>query len=42
MLGLAKLMPYELSPVVLLAVGGLMLILGALAGPETKLVDFTR
>jgi MFS family permease len=42
MLGLAKLMPYEFSPIVLLSVGGLMLTLGALAGPETKHVDFNR
>ena len=40
MLGLAKFMPFEFSPIVLLAVGGLMLSLGALAGPETKHVDF--
>ena len=40
MLGLAKLMPYEYGPVVLLALGGLLLSLGALAGPETKQVDF--
>lgn len=40
MLALAKLMPYELSPVVLLAAGGLLLTLGALAGPETKHVEF--
>lgn len=38
--GLAKLMPYQLSPIILLALGGLMLSLGALAGPETKDVDF--
>jgi MFS family permease len=42
MLGLAKLMPYEFSPIVLLAAGGLMLTFGALAGPETKHVDFDR
>jgi len=42
MLGLAKLMPYEFSPIVLLALGGLMLTFGALAGPETKHVDFNR
>ncbi len=42
MLGLAKFMPYEFSPIVLLALGGLMLSLGALAGPETKHVDFDR
>ena len=39
MLGLAKLMPYEFSPIILLALGGLPLSLGALAGPETKHVD---
>jgi MFS family permease len=42
MLGLAKVMPYEFSPIVLLVLGGLMLSLGALAGPETKDVDFNR
>jgi hypothetical protein len=42
MLGLAKFMPYEFSPIVLLALGGLLLSLGALAGPETKHVDFNR
>ena len=39
MLGLAKLMPYEFTPVVLLALGALLLSVGALAGPETKHVD---
>jgi hypothetical protein len=42
MLGLAKVMPYEFTPIVLLVLGGLMLSLGALAGPETKDVDFNR
>jgi MFS family permease len=42
MLGLANFMPYEFSPIVLLALGGLMLSLGALAGPETKHVDFNQ
>lgn len=42
MLGLAKLIPYEFSPIVLLALGGLLLSLGAMAGPETKHVDFHR
>ena len=42
MLGLAKFMPYEFSPIALLALGGLMLSLGALAGPETKHLDFNR
>jgi hypothetical protein len=40
MLALAKLMPYEFSPVALLIGGGLLLTLGALAGPETKHVEF--
>jgi MFS family permease len=42
LLGLSKLMPYEYSPIVLLALGGLLLSLGALAGPETKDVDFRQ
>ncbi len=42
MLGLAKLMPYEYTPIVLLALGGLLLSLGALAGPETKDVDLRK
>lgn len=41
MLGLAKLIPYEYGPVVLLALGGLLLSLGALDGPETKHIDFS-
>jgi len=41
MLGLAKVMPYQFSPIVLLVLGGLMLSLGALAGPETKHVDLS-
>jgi hypothetical protein len=39
MLGLAKVMPYQFSPIVLLVLGGILLSLGALAGPETKNVD---
>lgn len=42
MLALARIMPYEYTPIVLLVLGGLMLSLGALAGPETKHVDFSR
>jgi hypothetical protein len=42
MLGLAKLMPYEYSPMVLLVLGGLLLSVGALAGPETKDTHFRR
>ena len=41
-LSLAKLMPHKFSPIVLLALRGLMLSLGALAGPETKHVNFNR
>ncbi len=40
MLALAKVMPYQFTPIVLLVLGGLMLSLGALAGPETKDRDF--
>ena len=40
MLAIGKLVPYEFSPIILLALGGLLLTLGALAGPETKHVDF--
>jgi MFS family permease len=39
MLGLAKVMPYEYTPILLLALGGLLLSIGAIAGPETKHVD---
>jgi MFS family permease len=39
MLGLATLIPYEFTPIVLLGLGGLLLSLGALAGPETKHAD---
>jgi hypothetical protein len=39
MLGLAMLMPYEFSPIVLLALGGHLISLDALAGPETKDAD---
>jgi hypothetical protein len=42
MLGLSRFMPYEFTPVVLLALGGLMLALGAITGPETKNVDFNH
>jgi len=42
MLGLAKLMPYQFTPIALLAVGGLLLSVGAIAGPETKDVDRHR
>jgi hypothetical protein len=40
MLGLGMLMPYSYTPLVLLALGGLGLIIGVFAGQETKDVDF--
>lgn len=41
MLGLMRLgMPYEYTQLVILALGGLLLMMGVLAGPETKNVDF--
>lgn len=40
LLGLKAFMPYEYTPIVLLVLGGLCLMVGALAGPETKDVDF--
>jgi len=42
MLGLGALMPYAYTPIVLLALGGLFLSIGVLAGQETKDVDFHR
>jgi hypothetical protein len=40
MLGLARFgMPYEYTEVAIFALGGLLLTIGALAGPETKDVD---
>ena len=42
MLGLSALMPYAYTPIVLLALGGLFLSIGVLAGQETKDVDFHR
>lgn len=42
MLGLEKLwVPYEYTEVVIFAVGGLLLLIGALAGPETRHVEFS-
>lgn len=40
MLWLENLMPYEYTPLVLLALGGVLTAVGALLGPETKDVDF--
>ncbi|WP_028936435.1 MFS transporter [Pseudonocardia spinosispora] len=38
--GLGQFMPYVLTPLVLLFVGGVLATIGAAAGPETKDVDF--
>jgi hypothetical protein len=40
MLGLGALMPHAYTPIVLLALGGLFLSVGARAGQETKDVNF--
>jgi MFS family permease len=40
--GLGGIMPYTLTSLVLLVIGGLLGAGGALAGPETRDVDFTR
>ncbi|GEL24832.1 MFS transporter [Pseudonocardia sulfidoxydans NBRC 16205] len=37
--GLSQLMPYDMTPLVFLALGGCLVILGAVLGPETKHVD---
>ena len=42
MLGLGALMPYAYTPIILLALGGVFLSIGALAGQETKDIDFHR
>jgi MFS family permease len=39
MLGLAKLMPYEFTPLVLVGLGGILSTLGAALGPETRDVE---
>jgi len=39
MLGLGALLPYAYTSIVLLALGGLFLSIGALAGQETKDAD---
>jgi MFS family permease len=41
MQGLGSFMPYQLTSIVLLAVGGVLGAVGAAAGPETKDVEFT-
>lgn len=39
MLGLAKVMPYVYTPLVLVAIAGVLIIAGALMGPETRDVE---
>jgi hypothetical protein len=41
MLGLARTgIPYEYTELVLFFLGGVLMLVGALAGPETRNVDF--
>jgi hypothetical protein len=40
MLGLGNFMPYKYTQIVLLALGGIFMIIGAVIGPETKDLDF--
>ncbi len=38
--GLERFMPFELTVLPLLAIGGVLVVVGALIGPETKDVEF--
>jgi hypothetical protein len=40
--GLATFMPFKYTPLPLLVIGALLILVGALWGPETKDVDFTE
>jgi MFS family permease len=40
MLGLAHFMPYAYTQIVLVVIGGILVLVGALMGPETKDIDF--
>jgi hypothetical protein len=40
--GLGQLMPFEYTPLVLLLIGAVLLVTGALRGPETAAVDLTE
>ncbi len=42
MLGLARFMPYEFTQLVLLAIGGVVMAIGAALGPETKDFDLAE
>ncbi|MFI5610193.1 MFS transporter [Amycolatopsis sp. NPDC051903] len=37
--GLARFLPYDLTPLVLLCAGGVLIVVGAVSGPETRHVD---
>jgi hypothetical protein len=39
LLGLSHVMPYAFSPMVLLGIAGVLMVVGALMGPETRDVD---
>jgi hypothetical protein len=41
MLGLGTVMPYKYTQIVLLALGGVLTVVGAVMGPETKDIDFS-
>jgi MFS family permease len=41
MLGLGNFMPYKYTQIVLLALGGVLTVVGAVMGPETKDIDFS-
>ena len=40
--GLANIMPFKFTPLPLLVIGALLILVGAVWGPETKDVDFTK
>lgn len=39
LLGLSRVMPYEFGPLVLLVIAGILMVIGALLGPETRDVE---
>lgn len=41
MLGLGNFIPYKYTQIVLLAIGGILMVIGAVMGPETRDIDFT-
>ena len=40
--GLSAFMPLEYTPLVFLAISGVLIIIGAVWGPETKDIDFSK